>query len=107
MISFEEFSNLFDSIDGEPEFEIYFYGSNTSYMIIKYDDHVSFQRCGYKDGSGEYNYPSLLELYQTVSVDDVCLKSSWNKIKTIIADASFDLSVPEELEEFIDSYSFD
>jgi len=30
-----------------------------------------------------------------------------NKIKTIIANASFDLSVPEELEEFIDSYSFD
>jgi len=30
-------------------------------MIIIYDDHCSFQRCGYKDGSREYDFSSLDE----------------------------------------------
>ena len=100
MISFIEFSQLYDSAKGEPEFEIYFKGLDKTYMIIKYDDHVSFQRCGAQDGSGEFDYPSLSELYQTVSVDDICLKDKWNDIETIIADSTYDLSIPDELASF-------
>ena len=100
MISFEDFSKLFDSIPGEPEFEILFRGVKAKYMIIKYDDHVSFQRCGVNDGSGEYDYPSLQELYQAVTVDGICLKDSWDTIENIIADSSFDLSVPDEVAGF-------
>ena len=59
------------------------------YKTIKYDDHVSFQRCGVNNGSGEYDYPSLHELYQTVTVDDKCSKESWSMIETIIADSTF------------------
>ena len=100
MISFEEFTLLFDSIRGEPEFEILFRDTKKEYMIIRFDDHVSFQRCGAYDGSGEYNYASLQELYQTITVDGICLKDSWNTIETIIADSAFDLSIPEELASF-------
>ena len=100
MISFEEFTLLFDSIPGEPEFEILFRDTKKEYMIIKYDDHVSFQRCGAYDGSGEYNYPSLQELYQTITVDGICLKDRWDTIETIIADSTFDLSIQDELESF-------
>lgn len=98
MIGFEEFSQVFGSAQGEPEFEIYFKDLEKTYMIIKYDDHVSFQ----SDVSGEVNYPSLLELYQTVSVDGICLKDKWNDIDTIIAEAMFDLSLPEDLADFVE-----
>ena len=100
MISFEDFSLLFDSVPGEPEFEILFRDTKNEYMIIKYDDHVSFQRCGVYNGSGEYDYPSLQELYQTVTVDGICLKERWSTIETIIADSTFDLSIPDELNSF-------
>lgn len=100
MISFEDFSKLFDSIPGEPEFEILFRGVKAKYMIIKYDDHVSFQRCGVNDGSGEYDYPSLQELYQAVTVDGICLKDCWDTVENIIADSSFDLSVPDDVAGF-------
>ena len=102
MISFEEFALLFESANDDSEFEIYFHDEEDRYMIIKYDDHVSIQRCDVYDGSGEYEYPSLLELYQSVTVDDICLKEQWDTIETIIADACYDLSLPEELEAFKD-----
>jgi hypothetical protein len=100
MFSFEEFSNLYNAAKGEPEFEICFIGKIKTYMIIKYDDHVSFQRCGVNDGSGEYDYSSLKELYQIKSVDGICLKDKWDTIDTIIADGMYDLSISEELEDF-------
>ena len=53
MLSFEEFTSIYDAAQGEPEFEIYFMNQAKTYMIIKYGDHVSFQRCGANDGSGE------------------------------------------------------
>lgn len=103
MIDYEAFNRLYHSIPGEPEFEIRFGRNQKSYMIIKYDDHVSFQRCGVEDGGGEYDYPSLEVLYETVSVDGVCLKDVWGSIDTIIADSIFDLSLRDELEAFMRS----
>ncbi len=100
MISFDEFQGLYDEALGEPEFEICFTGKTETYMIIKYDDHVSFQRCGVDDGSREYDYPSLEELYQIESVDGICLKDKWDTIETIIADGMYDLSISEEFEDF-------
>ncbi len=100
MISFEEFTGLYNAAQGEPEFELYFSDNEKSYMIIKYDDHVSFQRGGFDDGSGEYDYPTLEELYHVESVDGICLKDKWNIIETIIADGTYDLSIQEELDSF-------
>lgn len=47
------------SIENGWEAELTLYMNHMEYMIIIYDDHCSFQRCGYKNGSGEYNFPSL------------------------------------------------
>lgn len=91
---------MFNSIPGEPEFETFFRDSKNEYMIIKYDDHVSFQRCGVYNGSGEYDYPSLQELYQTITVDGICLYDRLNMIETIITDSTFNLSIPEEMNSF-------
>lgn len=101
MLSFEEFTSLYDAAQGEPEFEICFVNQKKTYMIIKYDDHVSFQRCGVDDGSGEYDYSSLEELYQIESVNGICLRDKWDTIETIIGDGTYDLSIPEELESFM------
>ena len=95
MISYDEFAKMYETIPGEPEFEICFFDHANTYMIIKYDDHVSFQRCGVSDGSGEFDYSSLSELYQTTTVDGICLKDEWDYIQTIIADSMYDLSIPE------------
>lgn len=101
MISFREFVEIYESVHGEPEFEIFFSNTEKSYMIIKYDDHVSFQRCGSNDGSGEYDYSDIQELYSENLVDGICLKEAWNNIITIIVNATFDLSLREDREEFL------
>lgn len=41
---------MYDASRDELEFEIYFHNVKESYMIIKYKDGVSFQRCGDTDG---------------------------------------------------------
>ena len=99
-MTFEEFKALYDDISWEEEYEFFFSDTDKTYMIIKYDDHVSFQRCGASDGSGEYNYNSLMELYQTESVDGICLEKDWNKITAIVADAMFDITDKEELSDY-------
>lgn len=49
----------------EAELRLIFYNKPEEYMIIIYDDHCSFQRCGIEDkASGEYNYKTLDELYK-------------------------------------------
>lgn len=69
------------SIENGWEAELTLYMNNREYMIIIYDDHCSFQRCGYKDGSGEYNFSSLDELYAAEQVDGIILKGDWDKIE--------------------------
>ena len=60
MISIEEFEEIYNLIPGEPEFELWFDEDGPTYMIIKYADCATFQRCGNGPrGSGEFEYPSL------------------------------------------------
>lgn len=63
------------------ELRIYLYGKE--YMIIIYDDHCSFQRCGYRDGSGEQNYNTLDQLYSAKQVDNIVLAKDWNSIEKL------------------------
>lgn len=66
----------------EAELRLTFSDKSNEYMIIIYDDHCSFQRCGTKEEqSGEYNYKTLDELYEAKQVDDIILKRDWHKIK--------------------------
>ena len=73
--------------------------------IIKYDDNVTFQRCGVENGSGEFEYPDLDTLYHSVVIDGICLEKDWNNIETIVIDSSFDLAFPEEIEKLKEKQS--
>lgn len=65
----------------EAELSLYFKDKPDEYMIIIYDDHCSFQRCGIKERrSGECNYKTLDELYSAQQVDDIILERDWNQI---------------------------
>ena len=55
MIPIEEFEDIYNLIPGEPEFELWFDEDGPDYMIIKYADCATFQRCGNGPrGSGEF-----------------------------------------------------
>jgi len=62
----------------EPELSLFMYGKE--YMIIGFKDGCSFQRCGASDGSGEYFYETLDELYNAITVDEILLKRDWDNI---------------------------
>lgn len=89
MIEYEKFKKILYIIPGEPEIRIYFENKSYEYMIIKYDNYVSFQRCGIKDGSGEIKFTNLDELYNTTTIDNIFLKEDWSKIKDIILNETF------------------
>ena len=72
---------LHKSIENGWEAELTLYINSREYMIIIYDDHCSFQRCDYKDGSGEYDFTSLDELYAAEQVDGIILERDWEKIE--------------------------
>jgi len=75
----------------EAELSLIFIDNPNEYMIIIYEDHCSFQRCGnIENKSGEYNYATLDELYRAKQIDDIILERDWDKIMDI---DSFDLSV--------------
>ena len=69
------------SIENGFEAELTLYLNHKEYMIIIYKDYCSFQRCGYKDGSGERKFLSLEELYQAEQVDQIVLERDWEKIE--------------------------
>ena len=99
MITYGEFKKLFDVIPGEPEFELYFDHTENTYMIIKYDNRVTFQRCGYKTGLDEAEYNSLADLYVADLMDGICLQEDWKHITDIIIDATF--SVLSDIEDLL------
>lgn len=54
-------------------------------MIIIYEDHCPFQRCGTpKEVNVEYNYESLDELYKAQQIDGIVLLLDVNKTEYII-----------------------
>ena len=105
MITYGEFKKLFDVIPGEPEFELYFDHTENTYTIIKYDDRVTFQRCGYMTGSGEAEYNSLADLYAANLMDGICLQEDWKHITDIVIDATF--SVLSDIEDLLSSYNLE
>lgn len=86
--TFEDIKKMFlrciTEYDCEAELRIKFTENEREYMIIVYDDHCSFQRCGVKGiGSGEYEYKTLDELFISQQVDNIILEREWNKIEYI------------------------
>lgn len=75
--TFEDIKRIittYTRLDIEPEMSLLFRDKQSKYMIIGYMGHVSFQRCGYKDGSGEINYSDLDALFSEELIDGICLK---------------------------------
>lgn len=107
MITYQVFKRIFDAYNGEPECEIYFNKTETTNMIIKYDNCVTFQRCGVEDGSGEIEYRDLDTLYHSVLIDGICLENDWDSIETIVIDSAFDLAFPDEIEKLKVWYELD
>lgn len=65
----------------EAELSLTFKNKSNEYMIIIYDDHCSFQRCGsLQEQSGEYDYKTLDELYKAQQIDNIILERDWNNI---------------------------
>ena len=80
MISFEEFRAIYETVDAEPEFEISFCGTKTTYMIIKYNDKVSstssssaYSYTGVVSANsqnGVYSFQLKKDRYSTVGISD-------------------------------------
>jgi hypothetical protein len=102
IVDFDLFEKLFNKIGGEPEISIYFNNNKNQYMIIKYNDYITFQRCGITNGSGEIKFNNLRELFETKTIDNICLKEDWNKINDIIIDES--LSLKDDLDHIKNIY---
>ena len=83
--TFEEIKALLlkciDEHKWEAELTLSFADKPDEYMIIIYEDHCSFQRCGNAERqSGEYNCATLDKLYRAEQVDGIVLEKDWNKI---------------------------
>lgn len=110
MLSIEEFKKLYEALEGEPEFEFAFGGKDCAYMVIKYDDHASFQRCGYENGSGEIDYADLDSILESDLIDGINLKRDWFRVRDIVVNSTISLAccsyageVLEELEDILGS----
>lgn len=83
--TFEEVKKLLlksiNEYNYEAELELIFANKPSAYMIIIYQGHCSFQRCGNtKEASGAYHYSTLDELYKAQQIDDIILEKDWNQI---------------------------
>ncbi len=105
VISYSKFKEILDNIDSnrEPEIEFYFKNKKYTYMIIKYKDYITFQRCGAnEEQGGEIKYKSLNELCNSQTIDDIILINEWDSIEDIIFDCTF--SVVDDKENIFNLY---
>jgi len=64
----------------EAELRLTFNDKSNEYMIIIYDDHCSFIRCGKPEEQTIADYKTLDELYKAQQVDNIILERDWNNI---------------------------
>lgn len=102
VIPYDTFLRIWETAPYNTEIEFFFFNNEKSYMLIKYKENVSFARCGYLTGSGEYYYSSFQELYTATTVDQIRLAEIWDSIEVIIIDDSFVL--PDDTDAFFEVY---
>lgn len=106
MISYSKFKEIFDKFNNHIEIEFFFNNRKNTYMIIKYNDYVTFQRCGIKEEqSGEIKFTSLDELCNSQTIDGIVLKEEWDNIKDILFDCTF--SIIEDRDIIPDIYGIE
>lgn len=64
----------------EAELRLILEDKPNEYMIIIYEDHCSFQRCGRVEEQTVADYSTLDEMYKAQQVDDIILERDWDKI---------------------------
>ncbi len=64
----------------EAELRLTFKDKLNEYMIIIYDDHCSFIRCGKIEEQTVADYKTLDEMYKAQQVDNIILERDWNNI---------------------------
>lgn len=84
--SLEKLQLILFKCKGEPEVTLKFKDKKNDYMIIKYNNYYTFQRCGIEDGSGEFKFKTFDELINTNTIDDINIKRDWNKLQKILID---------------------
>lgn len=83
MISLKLFRQIYEKIPVESKIEL-FYKDNT-YMIIKYDKYLSFQKCGdLNNQSGEVRYLNLDDLCNSTLIDGINLENDFHLIDDIV-----------------------
>ena len=105
MITLSEFKMIYEVVPGESEFRLSFRGDNHDYMIVKYGDCVTFQRCGYEDGSDEIEYTDIAELLSSDLIDGINLTRDWDKIENIVVDNMLNLTLNADLSWMEEEYS--
>ena len=104
MITYEEFKELYDAIGGSAEFPIFFDEEcEGEYMIIKYDDGPTFQKC-FGERYGELKFSSLDELYYSTMPDEICLERDWCRVSRVMLGSAFFLEIPSELKDCWELY---
>ena len=86
MISYAKFKEIYANLNSkwETESRICFKNKKNDYMIIKYDNYLTFQRCGnIQEQSGEIKFNTLDELYNSKTIDNIILKEEWHNIEDI------------------------
>ena len=82
--TFEEIKGLLlqciEQFQCEAELRLKFAGRPYEYMIIIYDDHCSFQRCGIGEQGGERRFASMDALYRAEQIDGIVLERDWGDI---------------------------
>lgn len=104
MITYEQFKELYDAIGGFPEFPVFFDEKcEDDYMIIKYDDGPTFQRC-FGEGYRALGFLNLDELYHATIPDGICRERDWSRITRIMLGDAFYLDIPKELQDCWNEY---
>lgn len=104
MITSERFKELFNKLEAKrnSEIEIIFKNIKDSYMIIKYEDKITFGKENLKD-SPIYSFTSLDDLYEANIINGTSLKNNWENINDILIDNTF--SVITDKKYFKDVYN--
>ena len=91
MIDYEYFKRIFNAIKGEPEFNVTFKNNKDVYMLIKYDEYVTYTKVSDEINIKEVKYKDLDELYNIVLIN------CWSNIEDIVIDTIY--SVVNDLDE--------
>ena len=82
--TFEEIKGLLlqciEQFQCEAELRLKFAGRPYEYMIIIYDDHCSFLRCGTGEQWGVRCFASIDALYRAEQIDGIVLERDWGDI---------------------------